>query len=86
MKKLTENPTGSRRAQRSKKEIQREREKRWSQQCHAGRKALPWHFANQREVVVELVVVWAGGGSHSGREKGRERARGVIYSEGFLLT
>ena len=23
--------------------------KRWSQQCHAGRKALPWHFANQRE-------------------------------------
>lgn len=23
--------------------------KRWSQQCHAGRKALPWHFANQTE-------------------------------------
>lgn len=23
--------------------------KRWSQQCHAGRKALPWHFANRRE-------------------------------------
>lgn len=76
MKKLTENPTGSRRAQRSKKEIQREREKRWSQQCHAGRKALPWHFANQREVVVELVVVWAGGGGPTveGRrgEKGPE--------------
>lgn len=77
MKKLTEEPTGSRRAQRSEKETQRQREKRWSQQCHAGRKALPWHPANQREVVEEvlLVVIWAGGGG-----------RGVIYSAGFLLT
>lgn len=74
MKKLAENPTGSRRAQRSRKEIQRQREKRWSQQCHAGRKALPWHFANQREVVVVvLVVVWAGGGVHRGRERKGQR-------------
>lgn len=55
--------------------------KRWSQQCHAGRKALPWHFAN--------LEGGGGGGSGSGWFRGCtsdvgsgwERARGLSMQD-----
>lgn len=46
--------------------------KRWSQQCHAGRKALSWHFANRRER-------WWWGGYTA------EERRGEKGPEGYLL-